>query len=690
MYHGLAGPECCGSVEKTTCGHLSTPVKGCDGGKQQAFGYKCFEMKEAGSVQANNNTCTSKCHSAIRMVFTDCNGAEDKEIAQLLLNSCDAARTKPAPTKPAPSKTAPSKTAAPTAAPTPHPTTTKCTKDQYESRAPSHNTATGEHIDRKCTPLTTCISGIEYQSVAPTLSSDRKCSKLTICTQTEFQSAMPTPTSDRVCSKLTECQEGKQFQSKAPTKTSNRVCSAFIDCDYTREYRTANGTKTSQIQCSNLTKCTADQFLKARETQTKDRVCQDLSVCDGKSTYQAGMKAVGMGRDRNCVAVTGCDGPGQYEQTAPTKLSDRICAQEVNCTERQTKSGSGATAFCSPKKFTGGRRLAASSTQTQIWEKCASGQYMSKGSIYQNTPNPECKKLTTCSDKWQYESVQPSLTSYPNTDRTCSSLQVCKEPLEFQSIAPTNTSNRACAAVTPCDSTSHYETAAATSTANTQCAALTLCDYKKQYVSRRRSLYTDRSCSTLTSCTSTQYESTIPSKYSDRACTERTVCPATHFVSNANAKDYSTADSACTTVRVCSTEEYETIAPTKSGNRVCDKLTVCNATTHYETTAPTSTSDRACGKLTVCTSQQYVCVKEDKTRDRKCCTLAPTSAPTPEAIVSPKSNVSEEVTTPSAQLLKNGVAGTAITLRPTAAFTSSWVVCTALIMSYNAICIHAA
>ena len=78
-----------------------------------------------------------------------------------------------------------------------------------------------------CVLLSTCVSNIEYQSVAPTGTSDRVCSNYTVtCVSgAEFEKSSRTTTSDRVCSSYSPpCDIATQYQERPPTSTSDRVC----------------------------------------------------------------------------------------------------------------------------------------------------------------------------------------------------------------------------------------------------------------------------------------------------------------------------------------------------------------------------------------------------------------------------------------------------------------------------------
>lgn len=52
-----------------------------------------------------------------------------------------------------------------------------------------------------CVPVATCTAD-EYESAAPTATSDRECTQLTVCTSDEYETTAPTATSDRACAPL--------------------------------------------------------------------------------------------------------------------------------------------------------------------------------------------------------------------------------------------------------------------------------------------------------------------------------------------------------------------------------------------------------------------------------------------------------------------------------------------------------
>ena len=83
---------------------------------------------------------------------------------------------------------------------------------------------------------------------------------LTSCTSAEFQTQAPTPTSDRVCQPIQECANGK-VEVQAPTATQDRDCACPVDTYF-------NGS-----ECESLTVCDASEVETRAPTQTSDRVC---------------------------------------------------------------------------------------------------------------------------------------------------------------------------------------------------------------------------------------------------------------------------------------------------------------------------------------------------------------------------------------------------------------------------------
>ena len=205
---------------------------------------------------------------------------------------------------------------------------TECASDEYETTAP---TATS---DRVCTALTVCASD-EYESTAPTATSDRVCTALTACASDEYESTAPAATSDRVCTALTVCPAGS-YVSTAPTATSDRGCTLCAAESYSA---TANAET-----CTDWTDCAAGSYVSTNGTTTTDRAC---ATCTS-GTYSTTANAM------SCASWTTCPA-GTYVSTAGTATSNQACTA------------------CASGSYTD----AANQTQCTDWSDCVAGSYVS-------------------------------------------------------------------------------------------------------------------------------------------------------------------------------------------------------------------------------------------------------------------------------------------------------------------------
>ena len=130
----------------------------------------------------------------------------------------------------------------------------------------------------------------------------------TACSDTQYQTAAPTLTSNRVCAALTDCAAG-QFVMTAATATTNRVCAPCAAGTFS--------TATNVASCTMATACTATQYQTAAPTLTSNRVCAALTDC----------------------AV------GQFVMTVATATTNRVCAP---CAAGTFTSGINQTACIAP------------------------------------------------------------------------------------------------------------------------------------------------------------------------------------------------------------------------------------------------------------------------------------------------------------------------------------------------------
>ena len=192
---------------------------------------------------------------------------------------------------------------------------TNCTADQYESEAPTPTT------DRGCSAVTSCQALPNTYTVAEaTRFANTICAATTQCQPvgTEWESRAPTNSTDRVCNSTTQCSEEDEYELLEPTATSNRQCNACVRCLSPLQYRaeecsvvideTSGDRTTSPGRCANSTICSLTEYESEPPSLTSNRVCSDLSAaCD------AGPPRL------------------QYVRVAPTFTSDRNCGECSSC-----------------------------------------------------------------------------------------------------------------------------------------------------------------------------------------------------------------------------------------------------------------------------------------------------------------------------------------------------------------------
>lgn len=193
-----------------------------------------------------------------------------------------------------------------------------------------------------------------------------------------------------------------------------------------------------------------------------------------------------------CQPLTVC-GAGEYQKTAPTPDSDRVCSP---CASGKFSSSVNAESCTSWSVCKTGETesVAPSATSDRVCSTCGTGKYSANG---------QCQSLTVCTAQ-QYESTPATATS----DRKCSAVTSC-QPGSAQTAAPTTASDRQCAACasgsfstqvnalackawTPCTA-SQNQTMAGTATSDIVCVDKPVC-----------STAPDRTCTTQCPCASSE------------------------------------------------------------------------------------------------------------------------------------------------------------------------------------------
>ena len=136
-----------------------------------------------------------------------------------------------------------------------------------------------------CAAVSTCTfnesfgEGTEYEHAAPTLTTDRSCLGLTVCTLSEYEHTPPTLTTDRDCNiHAAGCPLG-QHTSAAPTATADRVCQACAPGHY------SDSPSNAAMQC---TVCPDGYFAPGSGAQTEASCTQchaDYACAGGVKTH---------------------------------------------------------------------------------------------------------------------------------------------------------------------------------------------------------------------------------------------------------------------------------------------------------------------------------------------------------------------------------------------------------------------
>jgi len=127
-----------------------------------------------------------------------------------------------------------------------------------------------------CYSHTVCTN-TQYESTAPTTTSDRGCTDLTVCTNTQYESTAPTTTSDRGCSSCTTCTDGSTYETTACSGTTNRVCSSCATCTDGSTYETTACSGTTNRVCSSCATCASNQTETTACSGTTNRICSDCA-----------------------------------------------------------------------------------------------------------------------------------------------------------------------------------------------------------------------------------------------------------------------------------------------------------------------------------------------------------------------------------------------------------------------------
>ena len=165
-----------------------------------------------------------------------------------------------------------------------------CTELSPSSCAPLNSaTCQAGWIGRRCQLYSDCRFGEQFETVAPTLTSDRVCNRTTVCdSKTEFEHIAATAVADRTCQKLTVCADG-QYESVAPSATSNRECATIRPKCKGASFESAAPTRTSNRICTPCGSCVFGEYIHKKCGAFDDIECRGCDVCENNGKCFAGV-----------------------------------------------------------------------------------------------------------------------------------------------------------------------------------------------------------------------------------------------------------------------------------------------------------------------------------------------------------------------------------------------------------------
>ena len=132
-------------------------------------------------------------------------------------------------------------------------------------------------VDTSATTRTASLDAVQVEPADPLVSSGTPptCLELRQCYSYEYETEAPTATTNRECALLRNCTVD-QYETKAPTATSDRDCDMLAVCNFTSQYIRAQPTPTSDRLCGLLEVCDPDEYERIAPTTTSDRDCKGV------------------------------------------------------------------------------------------------------------------------------------------------------------------------------------------------------------------------------------------------------------------------------------------------------------------------------------------------------------------------------------------------------------------------------
>ena len=150
------------------------------------------------------------------------------------------------------------------------------------------------------TSTTTTTTTIAVCGESEYRNEEGRCARVSACTDGEFESTAPTATSDRVCDPCGSCTPGEEYVQTPCGERADITCAPLSTCDVESEFEVLPATATSDRVCVLQTVCSpsAGEYASTPATATSDAACSPLSEC---AVFES-------------------------ETAAPTATSDRVCS----------------------------------------------------------------------------------------------------------------------------------------------------------------------------------------------------------------------------------------------------------------------------------------------------------------------------------------------------------------------------
>ena len=121
---------------------------------------------------------------------------------------------------------------------------------EYQSGKDKDGNALCKYLTQPCNTFYDRTKAIMFEKTAASRTSDRVCSHYTPIPDGQFLVVAGGAFKDNVYKKFTVCTKGKEWESVAPTPTSNRECTAITDCKKIGKTEYIAATPTSDAKCA--------------------------------------------------------------------------------------------------------------------------------------------------------------------------------------------------------------------------------------------------------------------------------------------------------------------------------------------------------------------------------------------------------------------------------------------------------